>query len=129
MSQHHSRPRSKRQLQVGEMLRHVLSEIFLRGDFHDADYQRYRPSITVSEVKVSADLRNATVFVMPLGGKHQAEIMAMLNKLVPELKRSLSGNIRLRHMPDFYFKLDDTYDKASRMEELLRGLNNRDSET
>lgn len=123
MSHHHTKPRSKRQLQVGEMLRHALSDLLLRGDFHNGEYALRLPPITVSEVRVSADLRNATVFVMPLGGRNQEEIASVLNKLEPQMKRALSGKLRLRFMPDFHFKLDDIYDKASKMEELLKGLN------
>lgn len=109
---------SQRQLKVGEEIRRALSGILLRGDLHDDELARL--SITVSEVRVSPDLRNATAFVLPLGGHHAEEALAALKRNKGEIRRALSKEVRLKYSPDLSFVRDDGYD---RMDEARRLLN------
>ena len=76
---------SQRQLKVGETVRHALSDVFMREDIYNpTTYSEI--NITVSEVRISPDLRNATVFVMPLGGSNQEETVAVINQMAPQLR-------------------------------------------
>lgn len=109
---------SQRQLKVGEEIRRSLAAILLRGDLHDDVIAR--ASITVSEVRTSPDLRNATVFVMPLGGVAVDEVLAALGRAKGEIRRALSREVRLKYSPDLSFVRDDGYD---RMDETRRLLN------
>lgn len=111
------RERSQRQLRVGEALRHALVEILARGELHDPALAG--ASITVSEVRVSPDLRNATAFVLPLGGKGAAAIVAALNHAAPFLRRQLSGRVMLRYLPTLSFIADAAFDEAARIDGLL----------
>ncbi|MCP5361720.1 MAG: ribosome-binding factor A [Hyphomicrobiales bacterium] len=122
MAHHNSgKTRSKRQLQVGEMLKQVLAEKFSRGEFYNSeDGNGSFPPLTITEVRVSPDLRNATVFVMPLAGKDQQPVLESLNRIDPQIRRELSGKLRLKFLPHFSFRLDDTYDRAARMETLFK---------
>lgn len=100
---------SQRQLRVGELVRRTLSDVLARGDVHDPDLNRY--SITVGEVRVSPDLRMATAFVVPLGGKGQEDVLDLLNRNRGELRRLVAKNMTLKFSPDLRFKLDDTFDR------------------
>ncbi|MGG7565837.1 30S ribosome-binding factor RbfA [Rhodovulum sp. DZ06] len=109
---------SQRQLKVGEEIRRALSGALLRGDIHDDTLARL--SITVSEVRVSPDLRNATAFVLPLGGFEAEEALAALKRNKGELRRAIAKEVRLKYSPDLSFIRDDAYD---RMDEARRLLN------
>jgi len=111
---------SQRQLKVGEEVRHVLSEALMRGDFYDPDTRATIGNITVSEVRISPDLRNATVYVMPLGGENQTESVKRLERLSPQLRSMIAGKIRLRNLPVLTFRLDKTFDNATEIDQLLR---------
>lgn len=112
--------RSQRQLRVGEELRHILSEILLRGHFRDPDLISGASSVTVTEVRVSPDLRNATAFVMPLGGEDASKTIAALNRAQAYIRTEAAQRINLRLAPSFSFKLDESFDEAERVERLLR---------
>ena len=112
------RPPSQRQLCVGEELRHVIASVLERGDIRDADVAG-RP-ITITGVKVSPDLRNATVFVVPLGGGDPAPILAGLKRVRPYLRHELAKAVQLRVVPDLSFAADVSFDAADRIEALLR---------
>ena len=112
-----AKPRSQRQLKVGEEIRRVLADAFLRGDFHV--YDQKTMSITVSEVRISPDLKNATVFVMPLAGRNAKDVMDYLIKIAPELKRIIGKKLLLRLVPRLKFVLDDSFEQAHRMNTLL----------
>lgn len=112
------RERSQRQLRVGEMLRHELVDILGRGDLHDPALAE--TSVTVGEVRVSPDLRNATVYVMPLGGAGAAEIVSALERAAPFLRRQLGKRVMLRHLPTLSFAADSVFDEGARIEALLR---------
>ncbi len=111
---------SQRQLRVGEELRHALAEIFLRGELRDPAL--HGVSLTVAEVRVSADLRNATVFVIPLGGGGGAEMMAALERCTPYLRGQVAGRVRLRYVPTLVFAADPSFDYAERIDSVLRAL-------
>jgi ribosome-binding factor A len=108
---------SQRQLRVGEELRHMIASILERGDIRDGDVAG-RP-VTVTEVTVSPDLRNATVFVVPLGGGDVASLLAGLKRAKPFLRHELARKVQLRLVPDLAFAADTTFDNASRIDALL----------
>lgn len=108
---------SQRQLRVGEELRHTIANILERGDIRDPDVAG-RP-VTVTEVMVSPDLRNATVFVIPLGGGDSVSLLAGLKRVRPYLRHEVAKMVQLRMVPDLAFAADTTFDNASRIEEIL----------
>jgi ribosome-binding factor A len=113
-----NRGHSQRQLRVGEELRHLLAELFERGDMRDPDLRG--ASITVTSVDVSPDLRNATAFVMPLGGQDEARLMAAMRRAAPWFRARVGERAGLRHAPEIRFELDKTFDEADRIGALLR---------
>jgi ribosome-binding factor A len=100
---------SQRQLRVGELIRRALSEILQRGDIHDPDLNRL--SVTIGEVRVTPDLRVATVYALPLGGEGKDDIIALLAKNKWELRHLINKKLALKHSPDMRFRLDETFDK------------------
>lgn len=108
---------SQRQLRVGELIRRALSEVLSRGDLHDAELNRL--SITVGEVRTSPDLRIATVYVLPLGGKGKEDVLKLLARNIGELKRLVSKKTDLKHTPEFRFRLDETFDRMDETDRLL----------
>jgi ribosome-binding factor A len=112
MAQHrspiHSGP-SQRQLRVGELIRRTLSEVLARGDVHDPDLNRI--SITVGEVRTSADLKIATAYVMPLGGRNADDTLVALNHNKHELRRLVAKGMTLKFAPELRFMLDETFDR------------------
>jgi ribosome-binding factor A len=111
------RPPSQRQLRVGEELRHRLAELLRPGELRDPAL--HDANITVTEVRLSPDLRNATAFVMPLGGANAEEILSGLRRSAPFLKSRLARLIELRHMPNLAFAFDNAFDSAARISALL----------
>ena len=109
---------SQRQLRVGELVRHAVAEMLSRGDVHDPVIETHL--ITVPEVRMTADLRLATIYVMPLGGRDQAEIMAALERNKKYLRGEISRRINLKFAPDIRFMIDERFDEAARIERLLR---------
>jgi ribosome-binding factor A len=114
--EHTSGP-SQRQLKVGELLRHALAEIFTRGEIVDDVLSRY--SLTVPEVRMTPDLKLATVYVMPLGGEGAEETVKHLGKHARYLRGELARRITLRYMPELRFKVDTTFENSRRIDELL----------
>lgn len=109
---------SQRQLRVGELVRHALSDILVRGAIHDPDLDG-RP-ITVPEVRMSPDLKIATVFVMPLGGGDGERIVKALARSARPIRGELSKKIRqLKYMPELRFRLDTRFDDDDAMREKL----------
>jgi ribosome-binding factor A len=109
---------SQRQLRVGELLRHALVDIITRGSLRDPALADV--SITISEVRVDADLRRAIVFCSPLGGDNTDEILAALNKSRSFLRGQVSRAIDIKHTPELNFMLDVSYEAAAHIDELLR---------
>jgi len=108
---------SQRQLRVGELIRRTLSEVLARGDVHDPDLNRM--SITVGEVRTSPDLKIATAFVLPLGGKGQDEVLKLLARNKGELRRAVSKKVALKFAPDLRFQLDETFDRIDDTRRML----------
>lgn len=108
----------QRQLRVGEEIRHVLAEIFARGQLRDpALADRV---ITVTEVRMSSDLRYATVFVLTQGGEATDEVVAGLDRAKPFLRGHVGREVRLRFTPDLIFRADRGYERAARIDQLLK---------
>lgn len=119
MSKGHSkRGPSQRQLRVGETLRKALCEVFLRSEIADPDLAS--AMVTVSEVRASPDLKNATVFVLPLGGDNQEKVIAALKRHKKFVRGEVARRVSLRHMPELIFELDATFDQSGRVDALLR---------
>lgn len=108
---------SQRQLRVGEELRHALSRILARGELHDPVLSDL--SLTVTEVRISPDLKNATAFVVPLGGGDSAEALDALNRASAYLRSQLGREVHLRHMPRLSFQADGSFDEAQKINALL----------
>lgn len=113
----HNEP-GQRQLRVGEMLRKALSDVLLRSPVEDPDLSGV--TVTVSEVSVSPDLRQATAFIMPLGGAEQNRVVEALERHRKFVRGELARRVTLKYMPSLTFKLDETFDEADRIESLLR---------
>jgi len=113
-----NRGHSQRQLRVGEEIRHLLAELFERGNMRDPDLRDV--SITVTAVDVSPDLRNATAFVMPLGGADVGRLLGAMRRAAPWFRARVGERAGLRYAPEIRFELDRTFDEADRIGALLR---------
>ena len=109
---------SVRQLRVGESLRHTVSEILRHEDLPDRAVDPL--SLTVTEVRVSPDLKNATVFFAPLGGRGAEAALTALNRHARYLRGRLAREVTLKHVPTLSFALDDSFDEADHIEQVLR---------
>jgi ribosome-binding factor A len=109
---------SQRQLRVGEVIRRALSEILARGEVHDPELAHV--SVTVSEVRVSPDLRQATAFVLPLGGVNTAEVVRALGRNRAEIRRLVTDRIDLKFSPELGFRADTRFDQMDRTREIMR---------
>jgi ribosome-binding factor A len=109
---------TQRQLRVSEALRKALSEVFLRSDIADVDLSGV--TLTVSEVRASPDLKNATAYVLPLGGTNQEKVVAALKRHRRFIRGEVTRRIDLRHTPELIFELDATFDQSGHMDALLR---------
>ena len=110
--------RSVRTLRVGEQVRHVLSEILQRGDVHDETLASHMVSIT--EVRMSPDLRHATVFVKPLLGKDEAAVLKALRTNTAYLQREVAHRVKMKYAAKLKFLADESFDEGSHIESLLR---------
>ncbi|WP_299562255.1 30S ribosome-binding factor RbfA [uncultured Sulfitobacter sp.] len=108
---------SQRQLRVGETIRRALSEVLARGDVHDPELNRM--SITVGEVRTSPDLKIATAYVLPLGGKGQEDVINLLSRNKAELRRLTAKKLTLKFSPDLRFQLDRTFDQMDETRRML----------
>ena len=122
MARRHQRPAgrgaSQRQLRVGELVRHALAELLTRGEVHDPVIEGHL--ITVPEVQMTADLRLATIYVMPLGGRDEQEVVAALERNKRFLRGEIARRVNLKFAPDIRFALDQRFEEAERIEKLLR---------
>ena len=112
------KPPSQRQLRVGEELRHIIANVIERGDIRDPDL--IGRAITVTEVRISPDLKNATVFVIPLGGGDVTPILAGLKRAKSFLRHEIARSVDLRAVPNLSFEPDISFDEATRIDALLR---------
>ena len=109
---------SQRALRVGELIRHALSDMLTRGDVHDPVLEGHL--VTVPEVRMSPDLRMATIYVMPLGGRDIKEVIAALDRNKRYLRGELAHRVNLKFAPEIRFRVDERFDEAERIEKLLR---------
>ena len=109
---------SQRQLRVGELVRHAIAEMLTRGDVHDPVIEGHL--ITVPEVRMSPDLRLATVYVMPMGGRDTDEVIAAFERNKKFLRGEIAHRINLKFAPDLRFHIDERFAEADRIDKLLR---------
>ena len=108
---------SQRMLRVGELIRHKVSEMLIRGDIHDDVIAAH--SITIPEVRISPDLKVATVYVMPLGGKDIKPVIEALTRNKKYIRAEVAHTLNLRYAPDLKFREDETFEEATRIDRLL----------
>ena len=123
MPRHHQKKSSapggsQRQLRVGEQVRHAIAEILAQGSVHDADLEGH--IITVPEVRMSPDLKLATIYVMPLGGRDTELVITALDRNKKFLRGEVARRVNLKFAPDLRFRVDERFDEAERIEKLLR---------
>jgi ribosome-binding factor A len=109
---------SQRQLRVGELVRHAIADMLTRGEVHDPVIEEHM--ITVPEVKMTADLRLATIYIMPLGGRDAQAVLAALDHNRKFLRGEIARRVNLKFAPDIRFRLDERFDEAERIDKLLR---------
>jgi len=124
MAKREARAPSQRQLRVGEEVRHALAATLARGELRDPALEGV--PITVSEVRMSPDLRNATAFIMPLGGSKIGgadveAVVAALTRARSFLRRQVAGTVRLKYVPQLGFRADRSFDQAHLIATLLDG--------
>ena len=122
MSRHYHRAHpaggSQRQLRVGELIRHELSAMLSRGDVHDPVIEAHM--ITVPEVRMSPDLRMATIYIMPLGGRDEEDVLQALERNKRFVRGEIARRVNLKFAPEIHFRIDERFDEAERIEKLLR---------
>ena len=123
MPRHHQKKNaaaggSQRQLRVGEAVRHAVADILAQGNVHDVDLEGH--IITVPEVRMSPDLKLATIYVMPLGGRDIDVVLAALERNKKFLRGEIAHRVNLKFAPDLRFRVDERFDEAERIEKLLR---------
>ncbi|MDX2484209.1 30S ribosome-binding factor RbfA [Antarcticimicrobium sediminis] len=116
-NKYHDSGPTQRQLRVGELIRRTLAEVLARGDIHDPDLNRM--SITVGEVRTSPDLKIATAYVLPLGGKGKEEVVKLLARHKGELRHIIGKKAGLKFTPDLRFQLDQTFDQMDETRRML----------
>jgi ribosome-binding factor A len=109
---------SQRQLRVGELIRHELAQMLSRGGIHDPVIEAHM--ITVPEVHMSADLRLATIYVMPLGGHNEKEVLEALDRSKRYVRGEIAHRVNLKFAPEIRFRIDERFDEAERIDKLLR---------
>jgi ribosome-binding factor A len=109
---------SQRALRAGEVIRHAIADILSRGEVHDPVLEGHM--ITVPEVRMSPDLKLATIYVMPLGGRDEKEVLAALERNKRWLRGEIARRVNLKFAPDIRFRIDERFDEAERIEKLLR---------
>lgn len=108
---------SQRQLRVGELIRHKLAEMLARGEIHDDVLSSH--VITISEVRMSPDLKLATAYVMPLGGRDTAPVLEALRRHSRFIRGEIAHAVNLRSAPEVRFREDETFEEVSRIDRLL----------
>jgi ribosome-binding factor A len=105
-------------LRVGELIRHEIAAMLLRGDVHDPVVETHL--ITVPEVRMSPDLKLATIYVMPLGGRDAKDVLAALERNKRYMRGEIARRVNLKFAPEIRFRIDERFDEAERIEKLLR---------
>jgi ribosome-binding factor A len=109
---------SQRQLRVGELIRHAMAEMLTRGEIHDDVLAEH--AVTVSEVRMSPDLRLATVYIMPLGGKDLRPVLEALERHRKFIRGEIAHAVNLKFAPDIRFLADRSFDEAQRIDRIFR---------
>ena len=109
---------SQRQLRVGELVRHALADMLTRGDVHDPVLESHM--ITIPEVRMSPDLRLATIYVMPLGGRDAQAVLGAFERHRKFLRGEIAHRVNLKFAPDIRFRIDERFAEAERIDNLLR---------
>lgn len=109
---------SQRQLRVGELVRHALAEVLARGEVHDPDIEG--ATITVTEVRLSPDLKLATCYVMPLGSTDSDKAIAALERSKRFIRGAVTKRVDLKYSPELRFRIDDSFAEGDRIDALLR---------
>ena len=109
---------SQRQQRVAELVRHALAEVLQRGEIQDPVLAAH--VITIPEVRMSPDLKLATAYVMPLGGRDEKPVLAALDRNRKILRQEVARRVNLKFAPDLRFRRDETFDEAARIDALLR---------
>jgi ribosome-binding factor A len=109
---------SQRQQRVAELVRHALAEVLARGDIQDDVIARH--VITIPEVRMSPDLKLATAYVMPLGGRDESAVIAALDRHKKVLRQEVARRVNLKFAPELRFRRDESFDEAARIDALLR---------
>ena len=115
------KPITQRQLRVGEMIKQALGMLFIRDEAKIPNLST--KEITVTEVRMSPDLKTAKIFVMPLGGKNAEEIIEKLKEFSFVIRKVLSKKIVMKFLPKLYFVKDDSFDYAEKIEKLIKQTN------
>ena len=113
-----SRAPSQRALRAGELVRHAMADMLARGEVHDPVIEGHL--ITIPEVRMTPDLRFATIYVMPLGGRDVGDVVAALERNKRFLRGEIARRINLKFAPDIRFRADERFAEAERIEKLLR---------
>ena len=116
--QNNNTPFSQRQLRVGELIKQSLGQIFLRDEAKVPVLET--KNITVTEVRMSPDLKNARAYVIPLGGKNADKAVDILTEFSPSIRRALSKKVDMKFLPKVYFVSDKSFDYAEKIEKLIR---------
>ena len=109
---------TQRSLRAGELVRHAVAEILARREVHDPVIETHL--ITVPEVRMSPDLRIATVYILPLGGQDNAAVLAALDRNKRHLRAEIARRVNLKFAPEIRFRIDERFDEAERIDRLLR---------
>ncbi len=109
---------SQRMLRMGELVRHALAEMFSRGEVHDPVLETH--VITIPEVAMTPDLRHATAYVMPLGGKDARAVIDALNRNKKYMRGVVAKKINAKFTPDLHFRIDERFDRADEIDRLLK---------
>jgi ribosome-binding factor A len=118
MTKNNEKAPSQRMLRMGELVRHALAEVFSRGDVHDPVLETH--VITIPEVAMTPDLRHATAYVMPLGGKDARAVLDALNRNKKYLRGVIAKKVQAKFAPDLRFRIDERFDRAEQIDRLLK---------
>ena len=118
MTKNNEKAPSQRMLRMGELVRHALAEVFSRGDVHDPVLETH--VITIPEVAMTPDLRHATAYVMPLGGKDERAVLDALNRNKKYLRGVIAKKVQAKFAPDLRFRIDERFDRAEQIDRLLK---------
>ena len=119
---------SQRMLRVGEQIKHVIAQSLTRGHFYEPVLVDHASSVTVTEVRVSPDLKHATAYVMSLGGQNMEEILPALNEEAFNFQKEINRQTQLKFTPKLQFRKDETFDKAVKLEGIISNIKYSDQE-